>query len=179
MANESHSPSSSDHAVSAALLGAPTNDPPQDESSTKGMLRDVIHKVMEEIEHHEREAKKHTQKAAELRRELRESFAFVQEAKKSDARPGKADESKVEGQGEGYARRRQGTKSRRKEEAGGGEVPVDTCETMPLAPLYARPAGHSDCCPRRLRARDVGKLRDVNRVQDIPDDVHDPAYRPH
>ena len=94
MADESHSPSGSDHAVSAALLGAPTNDPPQDESSTKGMLRDVIHKVMEEIEHHEREAKKHTQKAAELRRDLRESFAFVQEAKKSDAKPAKAEESK-------------------------------------------------------------------------------------
>jgi hypothetical protein len=94
MADESHSPPNSDHAVSAALLGAPTNDPPSDESSTKGMLRDVIHKVMEEIEHHEREAKKHTQKAGELRRDLRESFAFVQEAKKSDARPAKTEESK-------------------------------------------------------------------------------------
>src|SRR5258707_6256734 len=94
MADDSHSPSSSDHAVSAALLGAPTNDPPQDESSTKGMLRDVIHKVMEEIEHHEREAKKHTQKAAELRRDLRESFAFVQEAKRSDGKPARAEEDK-------------------------------------------------------------------------------------
>src|SRR6266404_3817656 len=93
MADESHAPSSSDHAVSAALLGAPTNDPPQDESSTKGMLRDVIHKVMEEIEHHEREAKKHTQKAAELRRDLRESFAFVQD-KKIDAKPARSEESK-------------------------------------------------------------------------------------
>src|SRR5258708_1544020 len=94
MANESHSPSSSDHAVSAALLGAETaRDSPHDESSTKGMLRDVIHKVMEEIEHHEREAKKHTQKAAELRRDLRESFAFVQD-KKSDARPARPEESR-------------------------------------------------------------------------------------
>jgi len=94
MSDESHSPASSDHAVSAALLGAPTSDPLPDESSTKGMLRDVIHKVMEEIEHHEREAKKHTQKAAELRRDLRESFAFVQEARKGDAKPAKAEESK-------------------------------------------------------------------------------------
>src|SRR6266700_275895 len=95
MADESHSPSSSDHAVSAALLGAPTNEPPPDESSTKGMLRDVIHKVMEEIEHHEREAKKHTQKAAELRRDLRESFAFVQD-KKIDVRPAKSEEIRPE-----------------------------------------------------------------------------------
>jgi hypothetical protein len=85
MADESHS--------AAVLPGALQIDlaagaPPLEESSTRGMLRDAIHKVMEEIEYHEREAKKHTQKAAELRKDLRESFAFLQE-KKGDAKPAK------------------------------------------------------------------------------------------
>jgi hypothetical protein len=49
------------------------------ESSTKGMLREAILKVMEEIEYHEREAKKHLQQAEALRNDLRDSFAFLQE----------------------------------------------------------------------------------------------------
>jgi hypothetical protein len=53
----------------------------QEESSTKGMLREAIQKVMEEIEHHEREAKKHLQQAKALRKDLRDSFAFLQERK--------------------------------------------------------------------------------------------------
>jgi hypothetical protein len=48
------------------------------ESKARGMLRDVIHKVMEEIEHHETEARRHLQQAAGLRRDLRESLAFLQ-----------------------------------------------------------------------------------------------------
>jgi hypothetical protein len=53
----------------------------QQESGTKGMLREAIRKVMEEIEHHEREAKRHLQQAKALRKDLRDSFAFLQERK--------------------------------------------------------------------------------------------------
>jgi hypothetical protein len=42
------------------------------------MLREAIQKVMEEIAHHERAAKKHTQMAAALRKDLRDTFAFLQ-----------------------------------------------------------------------------------------------------
>src|SRR5262249_6139238 len=49
------------------------------ESSTKGMLREAIQKVMAEIEFHEQEANKHLQQAEALRKDLRESFAFLQE----------------------------------------------------------------------------------------------------
>ena len=52
-------------------------EPP--ESSTKGMLRDAIQKVMDEIEFHESEAKKHLQQAQSLRKDLRDSFSFLQE----------------------------------------------------------------------------------------------------
>jgi hypothetical protein len=53
----------------------------EQESSTRGMLREAIQKVMEKIELHEREAKKHLHQAKELRNELRDSFAFLQERK--------------------------------------------------------------------------------------------------
>jgi len=43
------------------------------------MLREAIQKVMEQIDSHEREAKKHLQQAAELRKDLRESIAFLAE----------------------------------------------------------------------------------------------------
>jgi len=49
------------------------------ESQARGILRDAIRKVMEEIERHEVEAKKHLQQARELRKDLRESIAFLQE----------------------------------------------------------------------------------------------------
>ena len=42
-----------------------------------GVLRDAIQKVTEEIEQHEREAKRHSQQAKDLRAELRESFSFL------------------------------------------------------------------------------------------------------
>jgi len=51
------------------------------ESPAKGMLKEAITKVMEEIEFHEREAHKHRQQAEALKRDLRESFAFMQEQK--------------------------------------------------------------------------------------------------
>jgi hypothetical protein len=51
------------------------------ESQTKGMLRDAINKVIEEIQYHEREAQRHLHLARELRKDLRESFAFVMEQK--------------------------------------------------------------------------------------------------
>src|SRR5438105_3282249 len=50
-----------------------------EESGARGMLREALLKVMEEIEHHEREAKQHLQKATELRKALRESVAFLHE----------------------------------------------------------------------------------------------------
>jgi len=51
----------------------------QPESRTRSMLREAIQKVMEEIEHHEKEAKKHMKQAEALRRDLRESVAFLME----------------------------------------------------------------------------------------------------
>jgi hypothetical protein len=51
------------------------------ETNAKGMLRDAIHKVMEEIELHEREAKRHLQLADTLRKELRDSVKFMIEQK--------------------------------------------------------------------------------------------------
>jgi hypothetical protein len=50
----------------------------QPESHARGILRQAIEKVMEEIEHHEEEAKKHSQQATQLRKDLRESIAFLQ-----------------------------------------------------------------------------------------------------
>ena len=47
------------------------------ESGARGVLREAILKVMEEIEHHEREAKHHIEQAAELRKALRESVSFL------------------------------------------------------------------------------------------------------
>jgi hypothetical protein len=56
-----------------------------EESRTRGMLRDAISKVMDEIAHHEKEAKRHLQMAAALRKDLRDSFAFLQE-RRSDGK---------------------------------------------------------------------------------------------
>jgi hypothetical protein len=50
------------------------------ESSTRGMLLDAIQKVKDEIAYHEQEAAKHVQKAEELRKDLRETYAFLQSA---------------------------------------------------------------------------------------------------
>jgi len=49
------------------------------EAGVKGILQVAIRKVMQEIEHHENEARRHLQQAAELRKELRESIAFLHE----------------------------------------------------------------------------------------------------
>src|SRR5262249_33805699 len=54
---------------------------PPPESGTKGMLREAIQKVMKEIEFHEEEAKRHLQQAEFLRKELRDSFSFLQDQK--------------------------------------------------------------------------------------------------
>ncbi len=48
------------------------------EGGTRAVLRGAIQKVMDEIQHHEREAKRHLQQAQDLRKELRESVAFLQ-----------------------------------------------------------------------------------------------------
>jgi hypothetical protein len=54
------------------------------ESSTGRILREAIQKVMEQISHHEREAKKHLRQADQLRKDLRESFSFLQDQKTKD-----------------------------------------------------------------------------------------------
>lgn len=59
------------------------------DSGTRAVLRDAIQKVMDEIQHHEREAKRHLQQAQDLRKELRESVAFLQ-AGGQPARPGES-----------------------------------------------------------------------------------------
>ena len=57
------------------------------ERGAKGILREAIQKVMKQIAHHEKEARKHLQQAQELRKDLSESFEFLQE------RGGKGDAS--------------------------------------------------------------------------------------
>ncbi len=59
--------------------GAAAPPEEQAESSAKGVLREAIQKVMTEIAYHEREAQRHLQQAEELRKDLRESFAFMLE----------------------------------------------------------------------------------------------------
>jgi hypothetical protein len=50
-----------------------------DESGARGALQGAIRKVMEEIEHHEKQARQHLAQAAELRKALRESISFLHE----------------------------------------------------------------------------------------------------
>ncbi len=83
------------------------------EGGTRAVLRDAIQKVMDEIEHHEREAKRHLQQAQDLRRELRDSVAFLQAggqvAKTADS--AKASEpAKVRGRDDDKAHRAGGKK---------------------------------------------------------------------
>jgi hypothetical protein len=58
---------------------SPASTEREPESETGRLLREAIQKVMEQINLHEREAKKHLQQAAELRKDLRESIAFLAE----------------------------------------------------------------------------------------------------
>lgn len=94
MANESNSVSTEESRSAASvkiehgsqmsghqLSTHPEGRGEQQEGGAKGMLRDAIQKVMEEIRLHEKEAQKHMQQANALRRELRDSFAFMQEQK--------------------------------------------------------------------------------------------------
>jgi hypothetical protein len=50
-----------------------------EEGPARGILREAILKVMEEIEHHEKKARHHLQQASELRKALRESVSFLHE----------------------------------------------------------------------------------------------------
>jgi predicted nucleic acid-binding Zn-ribbon protein len=72
---------------------------PEAVSATRAALQDAIRKVMDKIEHHEREAQHHLQQAAALRKDLRESMSYLQqEAKKvtpsPSATPGDEEKSK-------------------------------------------------------------------------------------
>jgi hypothetical protein len=65
----------------------------QPESEAQAMLRGAIAKVMKEIEHHEAEAQRHSHLAAALRKDLRDSIAFLRkqgEQKETPAVPGHA-----------------------------------------------------------------------------------------
>jgi hypothetical protein len=64
-----------DGSQESAAQAAVSTEPP--ESKTQSILREAIQKVMEEIEFHEKEARKHRQQAEALRKELRESVAFL------------------------------------------------------------------------------------------------------
>ncbi len=66
-----------------ATPGAAAQPEEPAESSAKGVLREAIQKVMEEIAYHEREAQRHLQQVEELRKDLRESFAFMLEQEAS------------------------------------------------------------------------------------------------
>ena len=81
------------------MEGQETAEGHHHESTTKGMLREAIQKVMKEIEHHEREAKRHLQQAKALRKDLRDSFAFLQE-RKDDEPSDVARETSEEAEGE-------------------------------------------------------------------------------
>jgi len=59
-----------------AAAGSEPGEGPQ-EGKASGLLREAIQKVMREIEHHEHEAQKHHHQAQTLRKELRESLAFL------------------------------------------------------------------------------------------------------
>jgi hypothetical protein len=66
-----------------------THDSPSaaDDGGAKEMLKGAITKVMEEISHHEKEARRHVKQAESLKRDLRESFAFLQEKRAAKHRP--------------------------------------------------------------------------------------------
>jgi hypothetical protein len=77
------------HSSSASAMHDAASPP--DEGGAKEILKDAITKVMEEISHHEKEAKRHVKQAEALKRDLRESFAFLQEKRaakhRGDAAP--------------------------------------------------------------------------------------------
>jgi hypothetical protein len=75
--NSEHESATRDHGEREGRPGMPRPEAP--ESRTRGILREAIHKVMEEIEHHEREAREHLKQAEALRKDLRESVAFLLE----------------------------------------------------------------------------------------------------
>jgi hypothetical protein len=105
---------------SASAEAAP--EPP--ESHTKSVLRQAIEKVMEEITQHEKEAQKHMQRANALRRELRESVAFLQD-QGSRAKPTlpreKAAEPKVEGKSDDAASKKRPPAAAKKKAGGKGK----------------------------------------------------------
>ena len=73
-------------------VGPKTDEGPA-ASNTKGVLRDAIQKVMEEIAYHEQAAKKHLRQADELRKDLRESFAFLQDREGKSKIPALSEEN--------------------------------------------------------------------------------------
>jgi len=78
------------HAADAGSnQSVPTGGVGQDDGA-RGLLRDAIQKVMEEIEHHERQARHHLQQATELRKALRESISFLHEQGEKKATPSSA-----------------------------------------------------------------------------------------
>src|SRR5438105_420586 len=73
MNEESHLPVGGTHGKSTA------ETPTELETTVRGILRDAIQKLMNEVEHHEQAAKRHLQQADDLRKELQDSFKIVKQ----------------------------------------------------------------------------------------------------
>ena len=85
MSDETASPAegSPSTAPAAQTPGAP-------EATVRGILQEAIQKIMDEIGHHEQEARRHLQLAEALRQELQEGFKIArQEARAKSATGGR------------------------------------------------------------------------------------------
>ena len=90
LTTQARTPETEEEAASPATeapdsLAGATEEP---QSDTGRMPRDAINKVMDQINYHQREAKKHLQRVEELRKDLRESFAFLQDQKSKEKTTG-------------------------------------------------------------------------------------------
>jgi hypothetical protein len=97
--------------------------PPEEpqESKASRLLREAIHQIMEEIEHHEQEAQRHLQQAQALRKELRESLAFLRaEGRKGQTAepPGGTSEQGTEAKGQEVAAAPKGPRAGSKKPSG-------------------------------------------------------------
>jgi hypothetical protein len=98
----------------------PTASPSQPETGARAVLRDAIQKVMKEIEHHESEAQRHLQTAATLRKELRESIAFLRKQGEPKEPPAVSNPAAAAEPGQQAAKDQAKTKRSRKRRRGKG-----------------------------------------------------------
>jgi hypothetical protein len=66
-------------AVDAAPNQSESAEAGQPQGGARAALHEAIRNVMDEIEHHERQARHHLEQAAALRKALRESISFLNE----------------------------------------------------------------------------------------------------